>query len=86
MNKRLGFIGIIVHDRETTAPKVNQILTENGDTIVARMGFPYDKKNCSVITLIIDATTDQLGIITGKLGQIEGISVKSALSKECKKT
>jgi putative iron-only hydrogenase system regulator len=82
MNKRLGFIGIIIHNRKVNAPKVNQLLTEYGNLIVGRMGMPYDKKDCSVISLIVDSDTDSLGMLTGKLGQIEGISVKSALSKE----
>ena len=82
MNKRLGFVGIIVHDRKEHAPQVNKILTEYGEHIVARTGLPYREKNCSVITLVVDMTTDELGAMTGKLGAIPGISVKSALSRE----
>lgn len=82
MEKRLGFVGIIVEDRKLAAPGVNGILSEFGDIIVARVGLPYKEKNCSVITLIVDATTDEIGSLTGKLGKIQGVSVKSALSKE----
>jgi putative iron-only hydrogenase system regulator len=81
MEKRLGFVGIIIQDRRTTAPRVNEILSEYGDIIIGRMGLPYHKKNCCVITIIVDATTDEFGALTGKLGLIEGVSVKSALSK-----
>ena len=83
MEKRLGFVGIILKDRKVNAAKVNQILSEYGEMIVARMGLPYDKRNCSVITLIVDTSTDELGTLTGKLGLIKGVSVKSALSKSC---
>jgi putative iron-only hydrogenase system regulator len=81
MDKRVGFVGIIIEDRKKSAPLVNDVLTEFGELIVARMGVPYNQKHCSVITLVVDATTDQLGALTGKLGAISGISVKSALSK-----
>lgn len=81
MQKRLGFVGIIVEDRHASAPQVNAVLSEFGDLIVARMGLPYEKRTCGVITLIVDATTDDLGRLTGRLGQIAGVSVKSALSK-----
>jgi len=81
MDKRLGFIGIIVEDREKASSEVNEVLSDSGDIIVARVGLPYQKKNCCVITLIVDATTDELGSLTGKIGLIEGVSVKSALSK-----
>lgn len=81
MDKRIGFVGIIVEDRKRHADAVNHILSEFGDVILARTGIPYDKKNCSVITLVVDATTDDVGKLTGKLGQLEGVTVKSALSK-----
>ncbi|HTY45869.1 MAG TPA: TM1266 family iron-only hydrogenase system putative regulator [Patescibacteria group bacterium] len=79
--KRLGFIGIIIENRLKAAGSVNKVLSDFGDLIVARVGLPYAKKNCCVITLIVDATTDEVGGLTGKLGLIDGVSVKSALSK-----
>jgi len=81
MNTRLGFIGIMIENRVVNAKKVNDLLTEYADIAVARMGLPYQKLECSVITLIVDTTTDRLGELTGKLGNISGVSVKSALHK-----
>lgn len=82
MQKRLGFIGIIIENRKKGAPMVNQILTDYGDLIVARTGIPYPRRKCCVITLIVEATTDELGALTGKLGKIPGVAVKAALAKE----
>lgn len=81
MEKRLGFIGIIIENREANASAVNELLGNYGELIVARMGVPYEKRSCSAITLIVDATTDELGVLTGKLGALPGVSVKSMLSK-----
>lgn len=81
MSSRLGFVGIIIDDRKEAAERVNKIISDFGDSVVARIGVPYKEKNCSVITLIVDATTDMLGDLTGKLGNVDGVSVKSALSK-----
>lgn len=81
MDKRLGFVGIIIEDRKKCAEKVNRILTEYGDIIIARTGIPYFQKHCCVITIVVDATTDEVGQLTGKLGMLDGVSVKSALSK-----
>jgi putative iron-only hydrogenase system regulator len=79
--KRLGFVGIVIESRETTVAKVNEIISEFGESIVARMGVPYQEKACSVITLVVDMDTDTLGRLTGKLGSCPQVSVKSALSK-----
>lgn len=81
MGKRLGFVGIIIENREANAAAVNELLGNYGELIVARMGVPYEKRSCSAITLIVDATTDELGVLTGKLGALPGVSVKSMLSK-----
>ena len=79
---RLGFIGIIIENRTRNAAAVNEIIGRHGSCVVARMGLPYDKKGCSVITLIVDMDTDSLGVLTGQLGQLPGVSVKSMLSKK----
>ncbi|QGY46331.1 CopG family transcriptional regulator [Maribellus comscasis] len=80
--KRLGFVGIIIDDREKCAGVVNQALSQYSDIILARTGLPNAKGNTSIITLVIDATTDELGTLTGKLGNIQGVSVKSGLAKK----
>ena len=80
--KRLGFVGIIIEDRKKTSTQVNDILSGFSELILARTGLPNAKENYSVITLVIDATTDELGVLTGKLGNIPGISVKSGLAKK----
>lgn len=61
---------------------MNEVLSQHAELILARTGLPNAKGNTSIITLVIDATSDELGIITGKLGNISGISVKSGLAKK----
>ncbi|MFY9302810.1 MAG: TM1266 family iron-only hydrogenase system putative regulator [Atribacterales bacterium] len=79
IDNRVGVVGIIVTDREKQAERVNEILGEFGELIVGRMGIPYRERNVSVIALIVDGSTDELGALTGKLGSIPGVKVKSAL-------
>ncbi len=77
---RVGVIGIVVENREVV-PQVNQILSEYAAIIIGRMGLPYREKNISVISLIVDGNTDALGALTGKLGNLPHVTVKSALTK-----
>lgn len=81
METRLGFVGLIIEDRAKNAATVNTVLSGFGDIILARTGVPCPERNCSAITLVIDASTDQLGSLTGRLGRITGVSVKAMLSK-----
>ena len=45
------------------------------------MGIPYKERNVSVISLSVDGTPDEISSLTGRLGQIKGVSVKAAISK-----
>lgn len=78
---RIGVVGIVIEDIESVS-KVNEILHTHGDIIVGRMGIPYKNKNINVISIIVDGTTDDIGSLTGKLGTVSGITVKSALTKK----
>lgn len=80
METRIGVVGIVVEDRRAMALRVNEILSAHADLIVGRMGIPYREKNLSVIALIVDGTTDAIGALTGKLGALPGVTVKSALT------
>ena len=82
MDKRLGVVGIVIQDRKRVAPLVNQILSEHGEIIAGRMGLPYRGRKLSVIALIVDGTTDELGSLTGKLGMIENVQVCSSLIRK----
>ncbi len=81
MDKRLGFIGIILENRNSSVDAVNHIISEFSDSIISRMGVPYKEKDVSVITLVVDMNTDTLGRLTGLLGNQPDVSVKSGLVK-----
>jgi putative iron-only hydrogenase system regulator len=81
MDKRIGVVGIVIEDL-TNISEVNEILHQYGSIIVGRMGIPYKERGVNVISIIVDGTTDEIGALTGKLGKLKGLSVKSALSKK----
>lgn len=79
--RRIGVVSIIVHDRKETAAAVNDILTRHGEIIIGRMGLPYGPQAIHIIALIINGTTDEVGSLTGQLGSLSGVEVKSALTR-----
>jgi putative iron-only hydrogenase system regulator len=78
LEHRIGVIGIVVEDR-SNAQKINSILGDHNEVIVGRMGIPYRERGVSVISLIVDGSTDEIGAMTGKLGNLKGVKVRSAL-------
>lgn len=85
-SKAIGSIVIIVKNRSTSASKVNATISDYGSLIIGRMGIPYHERDLNIITLIVDATTDEIGSLTGKLGQIPEVTVKSTIAKLSKGT
>lgn len=80
METRIALIGIIVGDMNST-DKINGILHEYSDYMVGRMGIPYREKSVAIISIVIDATNDVISSLSGKLGMIKGINVKTVYSK-----
>lgn len=81
MDKRLGVVGIVV-ERLAAAEEINAILHEFSEVIVGRMGIPYRERGVSVISIIVDGTGDEISALTGRLGRVKNVSVKTALAKE----
>ena len=81
MDNRIGVIGIVIEEFES-ANKVNETLHELAGIIIGRMGIPNKKRGISIISLIVEGTSDEISAMTGKLGKIKGVNVKSALTKK----
>ena len=80
MEKRIGVVGVVVESPETTAGKVNQLISQYRHLIIGRMGIPHRGTDSGVIALIVEGSTDELGAFTGRLGNLSGVIVKSALT------
>ena len=78
--ERLGFVGLVIDDR-AAAPQVNRILGDYGHMIRGRMGVPDPEREEAVICLIVRGSNDELGAMTGKLGSLPGVRVKSGLTE-----
>jgi putative iron-only hydrogenase system regulator len=77
---RIGVVGIIIEDTDKTE-EVNRILHIHANLVVGRIGIPYLQRKVCIISLVVDGTSDEISALTGKLGKIPGIQVKSALTK-----
>ena len=79
--RRYGFVGIIVPHEAGQGPAIQEILSEHAELIQGRMGLPHlENDTLAVITLIVHGNTDELGSLTGRLGRLPGITVKSGLA------
>ena len=79
METRVAVIGIIVEEAKSVE-SLNAILHEYGNYIIGRMGVPYRAKGINVISVAIDAPGDIISALAGKVGNLPGVSAKTAYS------
>ena len=80
MEKRIGTITILIKGK-TPVSVVNALLSEYSSIILARQGLPLHHRNINVISLVIEGTIETISALTGKIGRLEDVEVKSILTK-----
>jgi len=80
MEKRIGAALILVENKDSVN-KLNQILSAHADAIVGRQGIPLKDRHVSVISLVLEGTSDELSALTGPIGKLEGVQVKTLMMK-----
>ncbi|MGO8694955.1 MAG: TM1266 family iron-only hydrogenase system putative regulator [Rectinemataceae bacterium] len=79
MDKRLGIVAVVVEEQHSV-PMVNALLSEYAEIVDARLGLPMRGKGISLISLVVEGDTDIIGALTGRLGKVPGVKVKSVLT------
>lgn len=77
---RIAVVSILISDRNESE-RVNALLSEYAPHILGRMGIPYREKNVSVLSVVLDAPVEITNALTGKLGRLDGVSVKALFGK-----
>ena len=80
MENKIAVVAIIVSDINAVE-KINATLHDFGDYIIGRLGLPYKKKNVNVISVVMDAPSEKINSLTGKLGMLEGVISKVLTTK-----
>ncbi|MDR0660178.1 MAG: hypothetical protein LBG19_05130 [Prevotellaceae bacterium] len=78
MEKRIG-AALIVVENKNSVPRLNSLLSEHSEIIVARQGLPLQEKGISVISLVLEGGSQQLNALIGPIGKLEGVTVKSMM-------
>ncbi|MDD4107451.1 MAG: hypothetical protein PHH93_01895 [Prolixibacteraceae bacterium] len=79
MEKRIGAAIIQIESFENVQ-LMNDIISKHSHVIIGRQGLPRSNR-LSIISLVLEGTTDEIGSLTGQLGRLKGIQIKSVLLK-----
>ncbi len=79
MKTRVALMSVIVENKDS-ASQLNELLHRYGDFVVGRMGIPYPKRGIHIISIALDAPEDVISALSGKIGKLSGVSVKTVYS------
>ena len=79
METRIAVMGIIV-ENINSVEELNRLLHQSGKYIIGRVGLPYRDKKVHIVSIAIDAPQDVISALSGKIGKLDGVSVKTAYS------
>ena len=79
-DSRLAVVAIVVEEPDSVSA-LNELLHQHSAHIIRRMGIPCPARGVSLISIAMDAPGDAISALTGKLGRLKGVSVKTAYSK-----
>ena len=79
MDTRVAIVGIIVENMDSVA-QLNDILHSYSQYIIGRMGIPYREKGVHIISIAMDAPQDAISALSGKIGNLTGVTAKTAFS------
>ncbi|MBQ6316532.1 MAG: iron-only hydrogenase system regulator [Oscillospiraceae bacterium] len=81
MENRIAAVSVIVEEPESVEA-LNGILHDYSACVIGRMGIPYREKGVNVICLVLDAPTDTVNALTGKLGRLQGVNARAICSQK----
>ncbi|MBA1335445.1 MAG: hypothetical protein HPY66_1070 [Firmicutes bacterium] len=82
MAKRIAVIGAILEDPRGVQHEFNNVVAEYKEIVRGRMGIPFDEEGVSVVAITVLGDLDSINSLTGKLGNIKGVSVRTSISKK----
>ncbi len=76
---KVAVISMIVENGEAV-DELNALLHGYGEFIIGRMGIPYKARGINIISVALDAPRDTISTLAGRLGNLPGVSVKTAVA------
>ena len=80
MEKRIGSLLIVIENPQSVS-QLNEVISNHNQLVLGRQGIPLREKGISVISLVLEGTSDEFSSLSGKLGRINGVQVKSIMAK-----
>jgi putative iron-only hydrogenase system regulator len=82
--KRIAVVSAVLEDPKSCQKLFNDTLSAYSGIVKGRMGLPFEGEGISVVSVVLHGELDSINALTGKLGNIPNVTVKTAISGELK--
>ena len=80
--KRVAVVSAILERPDDCQQEFNGILSSFKGIVKGRMGIPLPEEGIAIISVAVIGELDEINSLTGKLGNVGHISVKTSISKK----
>lgn len=80
--KKIGVISAILENSSVCQKEFNEVVSLFKGIVKGRMGIPLDVEEAAVISIVVIGDLDEINSLTGKLGKIKDVTVKTSISKK----
>lgn len=80
--KRIAVISAILESPEQTQSEFNELISGFKGIIKGRMGLPMPEHKVTVIIITLVGELGEINSLTGKIGLIPDVQVKTSISKK----
>ena len=82
MKNCVALIGVIV-ENYASVDALNDILHNNRDVIIGRLGIPHKERKISVMSIVLDTDTAKANKIAEDISMLDGVKVNMIISDSC---
>jgi putative iron-only hydrogenase system regulator len=79
---RIAVIGAVLENPRASQAAFNEIMGSFKGIVKGRMGIPFHEEDMAVIAITVQGELDDINSLTGKLGKLPGVTVKTAVSNK----
>ena len=80
--KRIAVVSAILDNPEGAQQEFNELIAAFKGLIKGRIGLPMPEHGVTVISITLVGDLDEINTLTGKIGLIGGVQVKTSISKK----
>ena len=80
--RRIAVISAILENAQRSQAEFNAIISGFKGLVKGRMGLPMSEYGASVVTIVLMGALDEINSLTGRLGALPDVQVKTSVSKK----